>query len=99
MMVYAVRSAASITPPVAPKMTLAPVLSPSRLSKSSSGSLLKLMLHSLIMRASSRVVITSSTSGLPPWERSGRLASTYLAGQGSTDTTTISLGSMPAFSA
>ena len=53
----AVRSAASMTPPVAPKMTAAPVDSPSGESNSASGRLLKSMLQILIRRASSRVVM------------------------------------------
>ena len=93
------RSAASMTPPVAPKMTAAPVLSPIKLSKSPSGRRVKLMLASLIMRASSRVVMTTSTSARPLWPSSGRAASNFLAVQGMTETTAISLGSMPAFSA
>ena len=52
----AVRSAASITPPVAPKMTAAPVPRPSGASYSSSGSVLNFRPTLRIMRASSLVV-------------------------------------------
>ena len=55
---YAVRNAASITPPVAPKITAAPVDSPSGLSNSSDGSAANRTPDSLNIRASSRVVRT-----------------------------------------
>ena len=61
----AVRSAASMTPPVAPKMAPAPVDSPIGSSKSSSGSRAKLMPARWIIRAASRVVSTMSVSGTP----------------------------------
>ena len=55
---YAVRAAASITPPVVPKITDAPVDSPSIWSKSLSGRFAKSMQASFSMRPYSRVVRT-----------------------------------------
>ena len=43
--------------------------------------------------------MTTSTSAMPSWPSSGRAASNFLATQGMTDTVTMSLGSMPFFSA
>ena len=92
-----VRRAASITPPVAPKMTLAPVDTPSRGSNSPSGRWSNIMPAWVMSRASSRVVRDTSTGMQPLASRcSGRLTSYFLAVQGMTDTTKMSLGSMPA---
>jgi hypothetical protein len=53
-----------------------------------------------IMRASSRVVSTASTSRQPSAEAiSGRCASYFLAVQGMMDTTKILAGSSPSFRA
>ena len=92
---YAVRSAASITPPVTAKMSAAPVDKPSGRSILSSGRAAKLMPACLIMRASSRVVSTMSTSWNPLSAISGRAHSNFFAVQGMTETTTMSLGFMP----
>ena len=59
----AVRRAASITPPVAPKIVDAPVLSPNGVSNSSSGRCLKKIPALSIILASSLVVRAISTSG------------------------------------
>mmetsp|Transcript_10557 Transcript_10557/g.35821 ORF Transcript_10557/g.35821 Transcript_10557/m.35821 type:complete len:229 (+) Transcript_10557:90-776(+) len=83
-MCVAVRSAASITPPLAPKITAAPVDSPRGESNCASlGRDAKGMRRWRIMRASSRVVMAASTSPRMP----GRTASSFLAVQGMTDTT------------
>ena len=87
----------SITPPLAPKMVAAPVLSPISSSKFSSGRLLKSIPASLIMRASSRVVRTASTLGSPLFCISGRVISNFFAVQGMIDTTKIFFGSIPCF--
>ena len=96
---YAVRTAASITPPVVPKMTPAPVDSPSGRSKSLSSSSSKFMLAKRIMWASSRVVIEMFTSGSPSLPNSGRAASDFFATQGMTDTTMKFRRSMPSLGA
>lgn len=96
---YAVRTAASITPPVVPKMTPAPVDSPSGRSKSLSSSSSKFMLAKRIMWASSRVVIEMFTSGSPSLPNSGRAASDFFATQGMTDTTMKFRRSMPTLGA
>ncbi|CDC75943.1 unknown [Candidatus Colimorpha enterica] len=95
----AVRRAASITPPVAPKITAAPVSSPSGESNSSSGREVNLRPARSIILASSRVVIAMSTSGYPDALWSSLPISNFFAVQGMTDTETISFGSIPAFSA
>ena len=80
----AVRSAASKTPPLAPKTTPAPVEAPSGLSYSPSlDKELKLTPLCRMSLASSRVVRTASTSP----RTAGRTASSFLAVQGITDTT------------
>ena len=53
----------------------------------------------LIMRPSSRVVSTTSTSRTPLAFISGRWASNFLAVQGMTETTKMSSGFLPIFSA
>ena len=89
-----------MTPPVTPKIAAAPVDSATSSSKhSSSESFVKSMRASLIMRASSRVVMEISTERMPSVSISGRSASNFLATHGMTATTTMFFGSMPAFSA
>ena len=90
-----------MTPPVAPKMTDAPVDSPSAGSKSSSGRSLKRMPARSIMRASSRVVMEMSMSGMPSPAALmlSRPTSNFFAVQGITDTETMLCGSRPIFSA
>ena len=95
----AVRRAASITPPVAPKMTAAPVETPMASSNFSSGRRLKFSWAFLIRRASSRVVMEMSTSGTPLASSFSRPISNFLAVQGMTDTHTMSWGSRPIFCA
>ncbi len=96
---YAVRRAASMTPPVLAKMSAAPVVMPSGASIFSSGRLRKSMPACLIIAPSSRVVSTMSTSRTPLSVISGRAASNFLAVQGMTETTTMSSGFTPIFSA
>ena len=92
------RRADSMTPPEAAKMSPEPVGAPKGLSNSSSGRLAKSMPKICIMRLSCRVVITASTSATPVSEESsGRCASNFLAVQGMTETTKMSLGSMFCF--
>ena len=91
-----VRRAASMTPPVVPKIAPAPEAVPSGLSKSVSGSWPKERPTYLMSLMSSRVVSTMSTSCRPSRPISGRAASNFFAVQGMTDTVTMSLGSMPA---
>ena len=97
----AVLRAASITPPVAPKIAPAPVLTPIAGSNSSSGKFAKSMLHCFNKRPISRVVNTISTSWIPSpaasW--SSRSISNFFAVQGIILTDTIFLGSIPFFSA
>ena len=62
---YTVRSAASMTPPVLAKMSAAPEDAPRMLSICPSGSAVKSMPAWRIMRPSSRVVSTTSTSRAP----------------------------------
>ena len=86
---YAVRTAASITPPVVPKITAAPVDSPNGLSNSASSKLSKSILACLISAASSLVESVISTS----FSNSGLSASYFLARHGIIETTIIfSLG-------
>ncbi len=59
---YTVLRAASITPPVAPNMTAAPVESPNMGSKASSSKSTKSTLACFIILANSLVVKTASTS-------------------------------------
>ena len=96
---HAVRRAASMTPPVLAKMSAAPVLMPSGASICSSGRLRKSMPACLMNAPSSRVVSTMSTSWTPLSFISGRAASYFLAVQGMTETTTMSSGFTPIFSA
>ena len=97
---YAERSAASITPPVAPKTTAAPVAEPSGLSNSSSGRYFGSMWFARIMILSSRVVMLTSTSGSPAsFFIVGSSHSLFFATQGMMETTNRRFASMPAFSA
>ena len=80
-------------------MSAAPVEKPRGASKVPSSRLGKSMPMVRIMRASSRVVRTASTLGLPPFCISGRWHSYFFAVQGMTETTNISLGSTPILSA
>ena len=89
-----------MTPPVAPKITAAPVLVPRGLSKASSGRSPGWMLSLRNSRSISRVVSTASTSGSPQASRMvGSAHSLFFAMQGMMDTTNIRWGSMPIFSA
>ncbi len=88
-----------MTPPVAPKMSAAPVESPSGLSKPLPSRELKSIPASLIIRASSRVVRTASTVGRPSMNISGRVISNFFAVHGMTETTYMFFGSTPIFSA
>nr|WP_211338713.1 hypothetical protein [Georgenia muralis] len=88
-----VRRAASMTPPVAPKMTPEPVAVPKGLSKSEPASAGRSMPRWRIIFAASRVVRAMSTSGRPSRESSGRAASNFLAVQGMRETETTSAGS------
>ena len=91
---YAVRRAASKTPPVVPNISAAPVDSPRGISKGSSSKLAKSMPASLIILANSLVVIDISTSGILSWPNSFLEHSYFLATQGITETTYIFLGSI-----
>lgn len=90
-----VRSAASITPPVAPKMTPEPDAVPNGSSKSRSGRSGRWMPYSRIIRPSSRVVSEMSTSRWPESAISGRVVSNFLAVHGIRETDTTSAGSIP----
>mmetsp|Transcript_12956 Transcript_12956/g.24777 ORF Transcript_12956/g.24777 Transcript_12956/m.24777 type:complete len:220 (+) Transcript_12956:752-1411(+) len=80
----AVRKAASMTPPLAPKRLAAPVDSPSGSSKTPSfGREANCTWRERSIRASSRVVMTASMCPSLP----GRSASSFLAVHGITDTT------------
>ena len=87
-----------MTPPVAPKMTAAPVLAPRGLSKRLlQGVQRDEMVACGCMRTNSRVVRTTSTSGSPQASfmvLAGRTRS-FLAMQGMTEMTCILWGSMP----
>ena len=94
------RSAASITPPVAPKTTAAPVDEPRGLSNSSSGRYFGSMWFARSMMFSSRVVMLTSTSGSPSASFIvGSSHSLFLATHGMMETMKSRLGSMPIFSA
>ena len=81
-------------------MTAAPVDTPSIWSNCPSGRWSKRMPARWIIRASSRVVRDTSTGMQPLAMRcSSRWTSYFLAVQGMMDTTKMSLGSMPVFSA
>ena len=96
---YTVRRAASITPPVTPNISAAPVPSPRGASNSPSGRFTKSMPAVFIIRASSLVVSTASTSRLPSTSISGRCISYFLAVQGMTDTTNMFSGAVAVRSA
>ena len=83
-----VRNAASITPPLAPKITPAPVYSPNiSWSKSSSFKSRKLIPNILINLPNSLVVNTASTSFKPSVRFSSRSFSPFLATHGMIETT------------
>ena len=87
-----------MTPPVAPKITAAPVPLPRGLSKGISSRTAGLICSPRNIRTISRVVSTTSTSGSPQASRMvGRAASLFLAVQGMMDTTKMSWGSTPSF--
>ena len=89
-----------MTPPVAPKITAAPVLAPRGLSNSASSSSAGTMQSLRNRRTISRVVNTMSTSGSPQASfMVGSSLSAFLAEQGMMDTTNSLWGSMPFFSA
>ena len=89
-----------MTPPVTPKIVPAPVYSPSSLSAGSSGSEAKSMPAALIMRASSRVVSTTSVSWVPvALMNSSRAISCFFAVQGMIEVTWIFVWSTPFLSA
>ena len=89
-----------MTPPVAPKITAAPVPVPRGLSKGVSSMTAGLICSPRSMRTNSRVVSTTSTSGSPQaLLRLGMARSAFLAVQGMMDTTQILWGSTPSFSA
>ncbi len=95
----AVLRAASITPPVAPNITAAPVEIPRGESNSSSGRDLKSIPTLSIILPNSRTVRDTSTSGTPAALWSGRPISNFLAVHGIIATTKISFGAIPIFSA
>ncbi|OPZ68208.1 MAG: hypothetical protein BWY81_00955 [Firmicutes bacterium ADurb.Bin467] len=76
-------------------MSAAPVDIPSGLSNSSSSSDAKSMPAERIMSASSRVVSTASTFGMPSFFISSRAISNFFAVQGMTETTNMFAGSTP----
>ena len=89
-----------MTPPVAPKMTAAPVPVPRGLSKGSSARSEGTMQSLRNRRTISRVVSTTSTSRSPQASRMvGSSLSAFLAEQGMMETTQSLWGSMPIFSA
>ena len=96
---WAVLRAASITPPVVPKIAPAPVASPIGLSNSESLKSSKSILACLIIFASSLVVITASTLYKSSFFISGLCLSNFLATHGITDTTYIFFASILFFSA
>ena len=86
----AVLSAASITPPVTPKITAAPVPIPSGTSNFAFGFMASSWISaSFSIFASSFVVITISTSGTPAPHSSSLVISNFFAVHGITDTITI----------
>jgi len=91
-----VRSAASMTPPVAPKMMPEPDAVPNGSSKSLGGMSGRYSPNCRVMTASSRAVSTWSTSANPESVISGRPASNFFAVQGMRATDTTSAGSTPA---
>ena len=91
---YPVLRAASITPPAAPKIFPAPVLSPKGLSYSPSGSFKRSKPRDRKSRINSRVVRTASVFGYPSFTSSGRSASYFLAVHGMIATWKILLGSI-----
>ena len=89
-----------MTPPLAPKITAAPVLLPRGESKGVSSSSWGTRQSLRKRRSISRVVRTTSTSGSPQASFiSGRSLSAFLAEQGMIETTKILWGSSPNFSA
>ena len=98
-MSFTVLKAASITPPVTPKITPAPVYFASGDVGVYSSKFLKSISFFFIQRASSLVVSTTSTSLKPSDSISGLLASNFLAIQGIIEITRILSLSTPIFSA
>ena len=89
-----------MTPPVAPKITAAPVPEPSGESKLLSSKAAGSIIEQRSIRTSSRVVMTTSTSGSPQASRIvGSSASAFLDVHGMTEMTRRFLGSTPIFSA
>ena len=87
-----------MTPPDAPKMTPPPVANPMGMSNASGWSSLSLMPSELIMRWTSLVVTTMSTSCLPSTLNFGSWASNFFAVQGMMETTTRSSRLQPSCS-
>ena len=89
-----------MTPPVAPKITAAPVPVPRGLSNSASSRSAGTMQSLRNRRHISRVVSTTSTSGSPQASRMvGSSLSAFLAEQGMMEATKTFFGSRPIFSA
>ena len=89
-----------MTPPVAPKMTAAPVPEPRGLSKPLSSNADGSIIEQRSIRTSSRVVMTTSTSCSPHASRIvGSAASAFLDVHGMMEITRSFLGSTPIFSA
>ena len=89
-----------MTPPVAPKITAAPVPEPSGESKLPSSKAAGSIIEQRSIRTSSRVVMTTSTSGPPQASFIvGSAASAFLDVHGMTEITRRFLGSTPIFSA
>ena len=93
------RRTASVTPPDTPKITPAPEDKPNGISIASHGICAKSIPASLIMRITSVVVSTKSTSCSPSVLCSGRRISAFLAVHGMIDTTTVFLVSFLLFRA
>ncbi len=89
------RTAASITPPLAPKSLPAVDRSPNGVSAVSAGMAARSSPRMRMILASSRVVSTASTSATVPSPISERPHSNFLAVQGMIETLNILEGSMP----
>ncbi len=88
------RSAASVTPPLAPNSLPADVRSPNGVSGASGASVARSRPCARISSASSRVVRTASMSGRPSRAISGRPASNFLAVHGMMATLKMRAGSI-----